>query len=276
MAVSRAGTKGRTKVLSTGRKTPGYWLSPVYFQTIKRMLAPDWAQKILCIIVPNRRTASPEFFSWVRTRRLLTRSRLVWLMHQRNARSQETFSLILTLQFKILSTRKLKTLFQKYKLELITGIHPCINHTFLNIQEIKMPWQLTAMKTLHEKWIHILSVSIVIIPTRITYFVNASELFWSWISINHIQVHEEKETFVIASLRLSQNVKLGIFIWQSCSDSKEMYKKVWCTCKVVVCLIKPLLFLLSRCRCISNFPLFMIHCDPSETEFSQCKLNCSW
>ena len=35
----------------------------------------------------------PEFFSCVRTRLLLFRSRLVWLMHQRNARSQETFSL---------------------------------------------------------------------------------------------------------------------------------------------------------------------------------------
>ena len=30
--------------------------------------------------------------------------------------------------FKILSARKLKTLFQKYKLELTTGIHPCIGH----------------------------------------------------------------------------------------------------------------------------------------------------
>ena len=28
-------------------------------------------KKRLCIIVPNRRTVSPEFFSWVRTRRLL-------------------------------------------------------------------------------------------------------------------------------------------------------------------------------------------------------------
>ena len=37
------------------------------------MLDPDWAQKILCIIVPNRRTVSPELFSWVRTRRLLSR-----------------------------------------------------------------------------------------------------------------------------------------------------------------------------------------------------------
>ena len=72
-------------------RAPGYRLSPNYFQKFKLMPAPDWAQKILCIIVPNRRTVSPEFLSWVRTRRLLSRSRLVWLMHQRNAHSQETF-----------------------------------------------------------------------------------------------------------------------------------------------------------------------------------------
>ena len=34
-------------------------------------------------------------------------------------------------------------------------------------------------------------------------------------------------------------------------------------------------FLLSRRRSILNFLLFTIHCDPSETEFSQCKMNCS-
>ena len=79
--VSRAGEKARRTFSSTGGKTPGYWLSPDHFQTVKRMLAPDWAQKMVCIIVPNRRTASPEFFSWVRTRQLLTRSRLVLLMH---------------------------------------------------------------------------------------------------------------------------------------------------------------------------------------------------
>ena len=73
------------------------------------------------------------------------------------------------------STRKLKTLFQKYKLELTTGIHVCIDHTFLNIQEIKMPRQLTATKTSHEKWIPIFSVSIVIIPTRIAYFVKCKQ-----------------------------------------------------------------------------------------------------
>ena len=58
-----------------GGRAPGYRLSPEYFQTVKRMLVSDKAKKkkkMLCIIVPNRRTVSPEFFSWVRTRRLLS------------------------------------------------------------------------------------------------------------------------------------------------------------------------------------------------------------
>ena len=79
---------------SRGERAPGYRLSPNYFQTFKLMPAPDWAQKVICIIVPNQRTVSPEFFSWVRTWLLLPRSRLVWIMHQRDARSQETFSLM--------------------------------------------------------------------------------------------------------------------------------------------------------------------------------------
>ena len=96
------GEKAQWTFSSTGGRAPGYRLSPDHFQTVNRMLAPDWAQKMLCIIVPNRRTAAPEFFSWVRTRRLLTGSQLVWLMNQRNARSQESFHLIWTLHFKIL------------------------------------------------------------------------------------------------------------------------------------------------------------------------------
>ena len=30
---------------------------PDHFRTVRRMLAPDYAQKMLCITVPNRRTA---------------------------------------------------------------------------------------------------------------------------------------------------------------------------------------------------------------------------
>ena len=69
-----SGEKAGRKFSGTGKRAPaGYRLSPNYVQKFKRMPAPDWAQKMLCIIVPNRRTVSPEFFSWVRTRRLLSR-----------------------------------------------------------------------------------------------------------------------------------------------------------------------------------------------------------
>ena len=58
-----SGEKAGRKFSSTGERAPGYRLSPNYFKKFKRMPAPDWAQKMLCIIVPNRRTVSPEFFS---------------------------------------------------------------------------------------------------------------------------------------------------------------------------------------------------------------------
>ena len=67
------GEKARRKFSSTGERAPGYRLLTNHFQKFKRMPAPDWAQKSLCIIEPNQRTASPEFFSCVRTRRLLSR-----------------------------------------------------------------------------------------------------------------------------------------------------------------------------------------------------------
>ena len=54
--------KAGRKFSSTGKRAPGYRLSPKYFQKFKRMLAPDSAQKMLCIILPNRRAVSPEFF----------------------------------------------------------------------------------------------------------------------------------------------------------------------------------------------------------------------
>ena len=57
------GEKARRKFSSTGGRAPGYLLSPDHFQTVKRILAPDWAQNLLCVIVPNRQTVSFEFFS---------------------------------------------------------------------------------------------------------------------------------------------------------------------------------------------------------------------
>ena len=51
-AVSRVGGKGRTKIASTGKRAPGYRLSPNYLQKFKPMPAPDWAQKCLVLLCP--------------------------------------------------------------------------------------------------------------------------------------------------------------------------------------------------------------------------------
>ena len=71
MIKTLTGNWGIFGISSTGGRAPEYRLSPDHFQTVKRMLAPDWAQKMLCINVPNRRTACLEFFSCVPTPRLL-------------------------------------------------------------------------------------------------------------------------------------------------------------------------------------------------------------
>ena len=49
-----SGEKVGRKFSNTGERAPGYRLSPRYFQKFKRMPAPVWAQKMLCIILPNR------------------------------------------------------------------------------------------------------------------------------------------------------------------------------------------------------------------------------
>ena len=56
------GERARRKFSSAGERAPGYRFSPNHFQGFKRMPVPDWAQKMLCIILPDRRTVSPELF----------------------------------------------------------------------------------------------------------------------------------------------------------------------------------------------------------------------
>ena len=62
-AVSWVGRKGGTKVFKYWRKSPWVPTLTELFSKLQADADPDWAQKMLCIIVPNRRTVSPEFFS---------------------------------------------------------------------------------------------------------------------------------------------------------------------------------------------------------------------
>ena len=91
----RGSHSGREKFSSTGMRAPGYRLSPDHFQKFMRIPAPDWAQKKLCIIVPSWQTISPGIFSF---REFVhdgyCRAALARFVHQRNAHSQKTFSLI--------------------------------------------------------------------------------------------------------------------------------------------------------------------------------------
>ena len=122
-----SGEKAGRKFSRTGERAPGYRLSPDHFQKFKRMPAPDWAQKMLCIIVPNRWAHLLSSFRVFVHDGYCTACR----GHAPKKCTQSgnfQFDIDFPYDFKILSARKLKTLFQKYKLQLTTGIHACLGH----------------------------------------------------------------------------------------------------------------------------------------------------
>ena len=122
--------KAGQKFSSTGERAFGHRFSLNYFQKFKQMPAPDWAQKVLCIIVPNRQTVPPDFLfvSSYTTAIVLITACLAHAPTKCTQSGNFQFDIKSPSDFKILSARKLKTLFQKYKLELTTGIHACIGH----------------------------------------------------------------------------------------------------------------------------------------------------
>ena len=134
--------------------------------------------------------------------------------------------------FKILSARKLKALFQKYKLQLTTGIHACIGHVLRKYIYREFLKDTTTKRSHGKVNSFFFSVSIVIIPTRLLFQMQANSSGAEFLST--ISKFMKRMNFVIASLRPLQNVKLGIFAGSRAVDGKEMYKKAWCTCKVVV------------------------------------------
>ena len=159
----RPGEKARRTFSSMGGKAPGYRLSPDHFQTVKQMLASYWAQKMLCIIVPNRRTASPEFFLWVRTWWLLT-----CLAHAPKKCTQSgNFQFDINSPFQNTVYPKTKDAFPKIQAWAYNRYSRLHRSRLRKYREFNMARQLTTTKTSHEEWTHIFSVSIVIIPTHL-------------------------------------------------------------------------------------------------------------
>ena len=133
---------------------------------------------------------------------------------------------------------------------------------------LKIPRQLTATKTSDEKWIHIFSVSIVIIPTLSNTQANSSGAeFLSTISkfikrniILSLPVYVLHKTwnwhFHVVALQWRQRNVQSAKLFFALSSYCFFY------------------FLVAAASSV-NLILFTTRCDPSETEFSQCKLNCS-
>ena len=104
-----------------------------------------------------------------------------------------------------------------------------------------------------------------LVTAIISYFVTTATKFSCCSSNKNV-------SFVFyLSLYISE---LGIFTGSRAVDGKEMYKKAWCTCKVVVLPCQATAYLTFCRRRILNFLLFTIHCDPSKTEYSRGKVNC--
>ena len=72
---------------------------------------------------------------------------------------------------------------------------------------------------------------------------NVDKCFWSWILMDCIKVQEKKRKLLSCVPVLD---KTWIQAFSRCSratTAKKCTKKAWCTCKVVVLLIKPIAFL---------------------------------
>ena len=166
-AVSGAGTKSATKVFKHKRKSP--WVPTLTGPFPNgRENAGSWLGTKNALYYC---TQSANSFSWVLFVSSYTTAidsiaaRLA--LATKKCTQSGNFQFDINSPFQNTLYPKTKDAFAKYKLDLTIGIHACIDHAFVNIREFKMPRQPTATKTSHEKWSHIFSVSIMIIPTRL-------------------------------------------------------------------------------------------------------------
>ena len=100
----------------------------------------------------------------------------------------------------------------------------------------------TATRTSLKKSICVLSVFIAIIPPEPTYFVNCRRTLLK-LNFKGPYLSSEREIkFLRCLFTFSFKREIGHFFLRP-KNGIEMYKKVWCTCKVVVFLIKPIVFI---------------------------------
>ena len=186
-AVSRVGRKGGTKVFKYRRKSPWVLTLTELFPKIQAG-AGSWLGTKNALYYCAQ---SANSFSWV----LFVSSYTTAIVSITTCLAHAPRKCTQSGNFHF----KLKTLFQKYKLELTTDIQACIGHVLecVNIREF-LKDTTTADNHENVAWkrkFPFFAVSILITPTRLLCQMqaNSSGVEFRWISINHIQVHEENE-----------------------------------------------------------------------------------
>ena len=123
------GERARRKISSTGERAPGYRLTKLFPKI--QADAGSWLGTknalYYCAPLANSFSWDPLVSSYTTAIVSIT----ACLVHApKKCRQSENyqFDIKSPSDFKILSARKLKTLFQKYKLKLTTGIQACIGH----------------------------------------------------------------------------------------------------------------------------------------------------
>ena len=268
-----SGEKEGWKFSSTGERAPGYRLSPKCFQKFKRMPAPDLHKTCFVLLCPiGEQFLLSSFREFVHDCYCLDHGLPGSSTTEMHAVRKLSAWNKIPIWFQTTVYPKTKDGFPKVQ------AWACKRYSRLHLSRLKEflkdTRRLTTTKTSHGK-VNSYFFSFYRDYSNSLTFTNASELFWSWIYINHIQVHEENEFCHCLFTSLTKHGWLGIFTGSCAVDGKEMYKKVWCSCKAFFCLYKLLLLWLSRRRRTLNFLLFTIKRDESKTEYSRSNLNCS-
>ena len=113
-----------------------------------------------------------------------------------------------------------------------------------------------AVKTSRKKWIGVPSMDLYCNHPKSLILSNTSELFWSWISKNHIQVKKEKKSLHFACSCLSYSVKLGIFMsWKRIRGQRNIQKSLLQHAELLFDLFNLLLFWHSCCRFHHGIPI---------------------
>ena len=113
---------------------------------------------------------------------------------------------------------------------------PLNNIRDLTIRQWRRPWK--------SRWkIDLASFQTISRLFKVAQILQRREFMLEFKRGGHSRVQTKMIAFIASPSPSSKKyLKIGPFTSQSCSDGKEMYKKTWCTCRVVVLPIKTYCF----------------------------------